>query len=97
MSRVPNCHHYHNVNRCAAQLTRCSDTDVQQTRLAQKDLPVVVLITMALIAMRDFHRASSKRIGEIINSCINDLEINTHAKGDTFMHFLRESVFEAYL
>ena len=67
LSRVPNCHHYHNVNRCAAQLTRCSDTDVQQTRLAQKDLQVVVLITMALIAMRDFYRVSSKRIGEIVN------------------------------
>ena len=55
---------------------------------------------MALIAMRDFHRFSSKRIGEIINSCIDDGEINAHKlKGDMFMHFLRlrESVFEVCL
>ena len=98
---VPNCHHYHlryNLNRCIAQLSSCSDSNVQQTGLAQKDLPVVVLITMALIATRDFHRVSSKRIGEIVNSCINDLEIKAHTlKGDMFMNFLRESVFEACL
>ena len=76
----------------------CSDSDVQQTGLAQKDLSVVVLITMALIAMRDFHRVLSKRVGEIINYCIDDLEINAHTlKGDMIMHFLRESVFQACL
>ena len=58
LSRVPNCHHYHNLNRCIAQLSSCSDSDIQQTGLAQKDLPLVVLITVALIAMRDFHRVS---------------------------------------
>ena len=53
---------------------------------------------MALIAMRDFHRVSLKKIGETINSCIDDLEIKTHTlKGDMFMHFLRERVFEACL
>ena len=75
---VPNCHNYHfryNLNRFIAHLSSCSDSNVQQTGLAQKDLPVVVLITMALISTRDFHRVSSKRIGEIVNSCINDLEI----------------------
>ena len=65
---VPNCHHYHlrwNLNRCIAQLCSCSDINIRQTGLAQKDLQVNVLITMALIAMRDFHRVLSKRIGEI--------------------------------
>ena len=53
---------------------------------------------MALIATRDFHRVSSKRIGEIVNSCINDLEIKAHTlMGDMFTNFLRESVFEACL
>ena len=71
LSMVPNCHHYYlryNLNRCIAQLCSCSGSNVQQTGLAQKDLPVVVSIAMALIAMRDFHRVSSKK------SCINDLE-----------------------
>ena len=81
---VPNCHHYHlryNLNQCIAQLSSCSDSNVQQTGLAQKDIPVVVSITMALIATQDFHR-----------------EIKARAlKGDMFMHFLRESVFEACL
>ena len=98
---VPNCHHYHlryNLNQCIAQLSSCSDFDVQQTGLAQKDSSVVVLITMALNATQDFHRASSKRIGEIVNSCIDDLEIKAHQlKGDTFIHLLKESVFEACL
>ena len=61
---VPNCHHYHleyNLNWCIAQLSGCSDSNIQQAGLARKDLPVVVLITMALIAMRDFHRVSSKK------------------------------------
>ena len=92
---VPNCHLYHNFNRCIAQLSSCSGSNVQQLRLAQKDLLVAVLITMALIAMRDIHRVSSKRIGEIVNSCTNDLQIKAHTlKGDMFMNFLRESVFE---
>ena len=98
---VPNCHHYHlryNLYRCIAQLSDCNDSNVQQTGLAQKDLLVVALITMALIATREFHRISSKRIGEIVNSCIYDLEIKTHTlKGDMLMNFLRESVFEACL
>ena len=75
---VPNGHHYHlryNLNQCIAQLSSCSDSSVQQTRLAQKCLPVVALITMVLIATWDFHRVLSKRIGEIFNSCIDDLEI----------------------
>ena len=75
---VPNCHHYHsryNLNWCIAQLSSCSDSNVQQTELSQKDLPVVVLIIMALIATRDFHKVSLKKIGEMVNSCINDLEI----------------------
>ena len=61
---VPNCHHYHlkyNLNWCIAQLSGCSDSNIQQAGLARKDLPVVVLMTMALIAMRDFHRVSSKK------------------------------------
>ena len=87
---VPNCHHYYlryNLNRCIAQLCSCSGSNVQQTGLAQKDLPVVVSIAMALIATRDFHRVSSK------NSCINDLEIKANTlKGNMFMNFLRENV-----
>ena len=87
-----------NLNQCIAQLSSCSDSNVQQTGLAQKDIPVVVLITMNLIATQDFHRVSSKTIGEIVNSCIDDLEIKVLTlKGDMFMHFLRESVFEACL
>ena len=99
LSVVPICHHYHlryNLNRCIAQLSCCSDSDVQQIWLAQKDLLVVVLITMALIATQDFLRVSSKRIGEIVNLCIDDLEIKAHMQMvDMFMHFLRESEFEA--
>ena len=98
---VPNCHHYHlrcNLYRCIAQLSSCSDSNVQQTRLAQKDLPVVVFIIMALIATRDFNGVSSKWIGEIVNSCIDDQEIKAHTlKRDMIMNFLRESVFEACL
>ena len=53
---------------------------------------------MALNAMRDFYRVSSKRIGEIVNSSIDDLEIKAHTlMGDMFMHLLRESVFQACL
>ena len=53
---------------------------------------------MALIGPQDFHRVSSKRIGEIINSYIDDLEIKAHTlKGDTFTHLLKESLFEACL
>ena len=95
---VPNCHRYHlryNLNQCIAELSSCSACNVQQTGLAQKDIPAVVLITMALIATQDFHRVSSKRIGKIVNSCIDDLEIKAHTlKGDTcmLMHSLRESV-----
>ena len=89
---VPNCPQYHfryNLNQCIAQLSSCSDSNIQQTGLAQKDIPVVVLITMALIVTQDFHRVSSKRIGEVVNSCIDDLEITTHTlKGDMLMHFL---------
>ena len=49
---------------------------------------------MALIATWDFHRVSSKRIGEIANSCFDDLEIMAHTlKEDMFRNFLRESVF----
>ena len=95
LSMVPHCHHHHlryNLNRCIAQLSSCNDSNVQTTELAEKDLPVVVLITLALIATRYFHRVSSK------NSCIYDLEIQAHTlKGDMFMNFLTESVFEAYL
>ena len=98
---APNCHHYHlryNSNQCIAQLNSCSDSNIQQTGLAQKDSPEIVSITMALIAMRDFHRVSSKRIGEIVNSCIDDLEIKAHKlKGDRFMHLLKGSVFKACL
>ena len=86
---MSNCHHYHlnySTNQFIAQLRSCSDSSVQQTGLAQKDPPVVVLITMALIATRDFHRVSSKRTGE------------SHLlKGDTFMHLLKDSVSEACL
>ena len=53
---------------------------------------------MALIATQDFLRVSSKRIGEIVNLCIDNLKIRAHTlKGDIFLHFLRESVFEACL
>ena len=101
LSMVPNCHQYHlryNLNQCIAQLSSCSDSNVQQTGLAQKGISVIVLITMALIATQNFYRVSSRRIGEIVNSCTNDLEIKAHTlKGDMFMHFLRESVFEAGL
>ena len=75
LSMVPYCHHYHlryNLNRCIAQLGSCNNSNVQQTGLAKKDLPVVVLFTMALIATRYFHRVSSK------NSCTDDLEIEAH-------------------
>ena len=77
---VPNCHHYHfryNLVQFIAQLSSCSDSKVQQTRPAQKDSPVVALITMALIATWDFHRVrvSSERFGEIVSSCIDDLEM----------------------
>ena len=88
VSMVPNCHHYHlryNLNRCIAQLSSCSDSNVQQTGLAQKDLTVVVLITMALIATRDFHRVSSK------NSYISghrwSRKSSSHAKGRYFYEF----------
>ena len=98
LSTLPNCHHYHlryNLNQCIAQLSSCSDSDAQQSK---KGLPIVVLITMALIATQDFHRVSSKRIGEIVNSCIDDLEIKAHMlRGDMCMNFLRESVFVASL
>ena len=82
---VPNCHHYHlrySLNQCIAQLSSCSDSNVQQTGLAQKDSPVVALITMALIATWDFHRVrvSSERFGEIVNSCIDDLEMKAQRK-----------------
>ena len=101
LSMVQNCHHYHfryNLYQCIAQLSSCSDSNVQQARLAQKDLPVVVLIIMVLIATGDFHGVSSKRIGEIVNSCTNEQEIKAHTlKTDMFMNFLRESVFEACL
>ena len=101
LSMGSNCHHYHltyNLKQGIAQLSRCSDSYVQQTWLAQKDSPVVVFITMALIATQDLHRVSSKRIGEIVNSCIDDLEIKAHTlKGDTFMHLRKDSVFEACL
>ena len=93
---MPNCHDYHlryNLNWCIAQLSTCSDSKVQQTGLAQKDIQVVVFITIALIATWDFHKVSSKRIGEIVNSCINDLEIKAHTQmGDMFTNFSRESV-----
>ena len=98
VSMVPNCHHYHlryNLNRCTAQLSSCSDSNVQQTGLAQKDLPVVVLITMALIATQDFHRVHQKIPASV---AIDDLKIKVHTlKGDIFMNFLRKSVFEACL
>ena len=101
LSKVPNCHHYHlryNLITCIAQLSSSSDSNVQQAEVAQKDLLVVFLITMALIAKQDFHRVLSKRIGEIGNSCTRDLEIKAHTlKGDMFMHLLRERVFEACL
>ena len=87
---VPNCHHYHlryNFNQSIAQFSSCSGSNAQQVGLAQKDLPVVVLITI--------FRVSSKTIGEIVNSCIDDLQIKAHTlKGDMFINFLRESVFE---
>ena len=96
-----NCHHYHlrySLNQCIAQLSACSVSNVQQTELAQNHSPVVVIITMAPSATRDFHTVSSKRIGEIVNSCIDDLETKPHTlKGYTFMHSLKESVFEACL
>ena len=98
---MPNRHNYHlryNLNRCVAQFSSSSDSNAQKTRLAQKDIPIVVLITMALIATRDFHRVSSKRIGEIVNSSINDREIKAHTiMGDMLTNFLGESVFEACL
>ena len=59
---------------------------------------VVALIITALIATRDFHGVSSQRIGEIVNFCIDDQEINARTlKGDMFMNFLRDSVFELRL
>ena len=66
--------------------------------LAQKDLSVVVLIIIALIATRDFHGFSSKRIGGIVHSRINDQEIKACAiKRDMFMNVFREKVFEVCL
>ena len=59
---------------------------------------MVVLIIMAQITTRDFHRVASKRIGEIVNSWIDDVEIKAHTlKGDMIMNFLKKSVFEACL
>ena len=50
------------------------------------------------MSSRDFRGVSSKMIGEIVNSCIDDLEIKAHTlKGDAFMHLLKEGVFEASL
>ena len=101
LSLEPSCHNYclrYNLNRSIAQLSCCSDSNFQQTGLAQKGLPVVALIPMALIATRYFHSVSSKRIGETLNSCINDLEIKSHTlKEDMFMNYLRESVLKACL
>ena len=98
---VPNCHHYHlryNLNQCIAQLSSCSDSNVQQTGLARKDLPVDCYNRNGSDCKRDFHTVSSKRIGEIVNSCIDDLEIEAHTlKGDMFMRCLIESVFDACL
>ena len=37
LSMVPNCHKNHSLCQCIAQLSSCSDSNVQQTRLAQKD------------------------------------------------------------
>ena len=89
LSMVPNCHHYrlrYNLNRWIAQSRSCSESNVQETWLAQKDLLVVFLITMALIAKRDFCRVSSKRNGEIVNFCIDALEIKGNLlKVDRFM------------
>ena len=97
----PYCYHYHlryNLNQCIVQLSSCSESNVQQTGLAKKDSLVVVLITMALITTRDFYRVSSKMIGEIVNSCIDDLETKAQTlKGDTHMHLLKGSAFEACL
>ena len=64
----------------------------------KKDLPIVVLIAMALIATRDFHSFIKKdwRNGRFLHR--DDLEIKAHTlKRDMFMHFLRESVFAAWL
>ena len=101
LSLGPICHNYrlrYNLNRCIAQLSSCSDFNFQQTGFAQKGLPVVALITMALISTRSFHSVSSKSIGETVNSCINDLEIKSHTlKEDIFIISLRESVLKVFL
>ena len=89
------CHHFHlryNLNRCIAQLSSCSGSTVQQGGLAQKDLPVVVSVTMALIATRDFQRVSSKKMGEIINSCIDGLQIKAHTLRETCLRISSEKV-----
>ena len=60
---APNCHHHHlryNLNPHIAQLSSCSDSNVQQNQACPKDLAVVGLITMALIATRDFHKVQQK-------------------------------------
>ena len=42
---------------------------------------------MALIATRDFYRVSSKRIGEIVNSCNDNLQIKVHTlKGGRYVY-----------
>ena len=88
----------YNLNRCIAQLSSCSDSNVQQTGIAQKDIPVVFFNTFALTATRGFHRVSSKGIEKMVKSWIDDLEIKAYTlKGDMFTNFLRERVFEACL
>mgnify|MGYP001795120872 CR=1 FL=1 len=52
---------------------------------------------MAFIAM-GFSKSFPKRVGEIVDSYRNNLAIKVHTlKGDMFMHFLIENVFEACL
>ena len=98
LSMVPNCHHYHCQyiwNCCIALWSRCSDSNIQQKRLARKEIAVIVLIWLK----RNFGRVSPKRIGEIVNFCRNNRTIEVFIlKGDMFMRFFfKENVFEVCL
>ena len=100
VSLVPNCRNYHlryNLNWSIAQLSSCSDSNVQQTGLAQKDIPVVVLITMALIATRDFQSFIKKdwRNCQFLHKMIWKLKLTR--KWEICLRISPEKVFEACL
>ena len=97
LSMVPNCHYYHckhNLNRCNTLQSSCSDPNIQQTGLAQKEMAVIVLIRLE----RDFRRVFPKRIGDIVNFCRNNQAIKVFTTKRRYLYvFFKENVFEACL